>query len=198
MASDVGLSRALAFLHELFPTRDIGPATLDAWALVFESWPDDLLQSCAVQAAKEPGRTFFPTPGEVAAYAPPPPVDTLAVLYRIEQLGHYEPVQGWVLPTFEQIREALGDEIARAHTTAGSRQLFADDAKDGTHVTRDIARRTFGVELEKVNKTNPERLRLMPARKPLPMIEAPKERPDIPRLPGPLAGEVAKATKDVA
>lgn len=198
MASDIGISRTLAFLHELFPTRDIGPATLDAWALVFESWPDDLLQSCAVKAAKEPGRTFFPTPGEVGAYAPPPPVDTLAVLYRIEQLGHYEPTQGWVLPTFEQIRDALGDEIARAYTVAGAKQLFADDAKDGTHVTRDIARRTFAQELEKVNKTSPERLRLMPTRKPMLQIEAPKERPDIPRLPGPLAGAVQKITGGAA
>lgn len=198
MASDAGIARVVAFLHELFPTRDIGPATLDAWSLVFENWPDELLQSCAVKAAKEPGRTFFPTPGEVGAYAPPPPVDTLAVLYRIEQLGHYEPAQGWVLPTFEQIREALGDEIARAYTVAGAKQLFADDARDGTHITRDIARRTFAVELEKVNKTSPERLRLMPTRKPMLAIEAPKERPDIPRLPGPLAETIQKITEDVA
>lgn len=198
MASDIGISRTLAFLHELFPTRDIGPATLDAWALVFEEWPDDLLQECAVKAAKEPGRTFFPAPGEVAGYRPVPPVDATAILYRIEQLGHYEPAQGWVLPTFEQIRQALGDEIARAYTTAGSAQLFADDAKDGTHVTRDIARRTFAVELEQVNKTHPERLRLMPTRKPMLQIEAPRERPDIPRLPGPLAGVVQKITEDVA
>lgn len=198
MASDAGIARVVAFLHELFPTRDIGPATLDAWSLVFENWPDELLQSCAVKAAKEPGRTFFPTPGEVGAYAPPPPVDTLAVLYRIEQLGHYEPTRGWVLPTFEEIRNALGDAIARAYTVAGAKQCFADDAKDGTSVTRDIARRTFAAELEKVNKTSPERLRLMPTRKPMLQIEAPRERADIPRLPGPLAADIQKITDGAA
>lgn len=159
MASDRGISGVLAFLHELFPTREIGPATLDAWALVFADWDDDELQRCAVLAAKTPGRTFFPTPGEIAAFAPKPPApDVDALLLKIHDLGEYSPRVGWCYPSLQSIREQLGEAVGDAYAEAGAGRCFADADRNGQSTTRDIARREFAAALIAHQAKTPRRL----------------------------------------
>lgn len=140
MASDTAVSGVLAFLHELFPTREIGVATLDAWAMAFAAWPDDELQLCATRAATTPGRTFFPTPGEIAAFRKVTPiVDVAQLLRRIEKLGRHHPASGYLAPQVYVVREALGDVIADAYATAGGpSRCFSDE-----EITRNIAFREF-------------------------------------------------------
>lgn len=60
----------LALFHELYPTRDISPATGEAWGVAFRNVSDERLQHAAHQVIREGGRTFFPTPGEVFARLP--------------------------------------------------------------------------------------------------------------------------------
>lgn len=142
MASDQIVAAVLAFLHELYPTREIGPETLDAWAITFAEWDDATLQACVRQAAATPGRKFFPTPGEIATYRPLPAVDAPATLRRISALGTYT-ATGWIYPGIEAVREALGEPIAAAYAAAGAERCFADDGS----VTQDIARRAFAEEM---------------------------------------------------
>jgi hypothetical protein len=139
MANDREVASVLAFLHELFPTREISAATLDAWALVFEDWTGEELLTCAKLAAKSTGRTFFPTPGEIAAYrVAQPVVDSAVMLRKIERLSVYHPASGMIAPRVESVRAAFGDDVADAYATAGGARCFADN-----ETTRDIACREF-------------------------------------------------------
>lgn len=155
MANDREVSAVLAFLHELFPTREIGPATLDAFAMIFEDWPDGELTDCAKKAARERGRTFFPTPGEISAYRALPTVDSGAMLRRISALGSYNP-NGWIYPRLEKVRDEFGPAIAQAYADAGAERCFAGDES----ITQDIARRSFDKALGEVAVREPEALLL--------------------------------------
>jgi hypothetical protein len=150
MASNAAIAGALALLHELYPTREIGPNTAPAWALVFADWDDETLTACVKRAAATPGRTFFPTPGEIAAFRPVPMVDGPAILRRISALGTYNP-NGWLYPRIETVRDAMGDAVASAYAAAGVERCFADDDS----ITQDIARRAFATELTSAQKANP-------------------------------------------
>lgn len=143
MASDAALSSVLAFLQELCPTRDIGAHTLDAWAIAFEDYTDAELSEYARKAAIEPGRKFFPTPGEIAAYRVVPTVDAGRVLRQISALGAYNP-HGRIYPSIERVREAMGSAVAEAYAAAGAERCFADDGS----FAQDSARRTFAAELK--------------------------------------------------
>ena len=140
MASDEGVSTVLAFLHELYPSREIGPATLDAFAFAFADWSDADLHACAKQAAATPGRTFFPTPGEIAAFRKVTPiVDAARLLRQIEKLGHNVAGQGYFAPQVWLVREKLGDVVADAYASAGGPpRCFSDE-----EITRNIAFREF-------------------------------------------------------
>lgn len=162
MASESAVGRTLAFLHELYPTREITPEAVAAWTVAFRDWDDRQLMECAMKAAREVGRTFFPTPGEITALRPRPALDLAGILHRISELGQYNPHTGWQYPRIDVVREALGDAIATAYGSAGAERCFADDANDGSHVTRDIARREFEKNLEMWQTQNPDRP-LLPA-----------------------------------
>lgn len=142
MASDTAIARTLAFLHELFPTREITEATLDAWTVTFSDWPDDLLRECAIRAAKEPGRQFFPAPGEIFAQRPQPAIDIDSIRYHIEKLGEYNPNVGWIYPSNQKVQAILGESIATAYAIAG-RALFSEN-----ETTASIAAREFRRALE--------------------------------------------------
>jgi hypothetical protein len=141
MASNNTITDVLALLHELYPTREIGANTAPAWAMAFAEWDDATLQSCVRQAATTPGRAFFPTPGEIAAFKPtgtPLAFDVEKVLRQIDALGTYSPMAGRI-PTYPgAVRLALGDIVADAYATVGGERLFSDD-----ETTRNIARRDF-------------------------------------------------------
>lgn len=141
MASKQAIAGVLAYLHELYPSRAIGQATAEAWSLTFADWPDDELQVCARAAAASPGRSFFPTPGEVAAFRVErmtPIVDAGKLLRQIEKLGTYSPTIGYQPPTPSTVRAALGDVIADAYATAGGHRCFSDE-----EMIRSIAYREF-------------------------------------------------------
>ena len=137
----------LAYLHELYPSRDIGVATTEAWAITFADWDDAEFQACARKAASTAGRTFFPTPGEIAACRALPAVDTGKILRRISALGTYNP-NGWLYPSIETVRDSMGEAVAQAYAAAGAERCFADDDS----ITQDIARRSFASELGHAQK----------------------------------------------
>jgi hypothetical protein len=93
-----------------------------------------------MQAATTPGRTFFPTPGEIAAFRKVTTiVDAAQTIRRIEKLGANVPGAGYIAPQVWRVREALGDVIADAYATAGGPgRVFSDD-----EVSRSIASREF-------------------------------------------------------
>ncbi len=163
MASKTAIATVLAYLHELYPTREIQPATAQAWAMVFAEWPDDELQACAMKAAAERGRTFFPTPGEISAYRAIPTVDAAAILRRISKLGTYNPNRGWIYPRIETVRAALGDAIANAYSEAGTDRCFADDDS----ITQGIAHRMFEKCITETATKDPSALQLSAPSQPL-------------------------------
>lgn len=198
MASSRAIAVALGTFAETFPTREVSPRTADVWSKVMSSVPDEVLDRAVLRLCRDPERRFFPSSGEVfAAIADDArPVDVLNIIHRIEKLGFYDPPRGWVYPKYETVRDALGDEIAKAYAVAGAATIFSDDLKDGSSVTRDIARRSFGSELERVNKATPERLALPPAALNLLPAIAPS-RVELPRLltpgqPAPLLSTLTK------
>ncbi len=163
MASKPAIAAVLSYLHELYPTREVKASTGEAWAMVFAEWPDDELQACAMKAAAERGRTFFPTPGEISAYRAVPTVDAAAILRRISKLGTYNPNRGWIYPRTETVRAALGDAIATAYNDAGGERCFSGEES----VTQEIARRTFDKALNETAAKHPELLQLAAPSQPL-------------------------------
>ena len=143
MASKTTIAAVLAYLHELYPSREISAATAEAWALTFAGWDDATLEACARRAATTPGRTFFPTPGEITALASAPVFDSSALLRQIAKLATYNPNVGMIPPNVGQVREALGDLIADAYASAGTDRLASED-----ETTRSIAERDFAKALE--------------------------------------------------
>lgn len=146
MANPRAIAATLAYLHELYPTREIGAATSDAWAMTFVEWTDDELLEAAKRAACTPGRSFFPTPGEITALRlgdAPPVVNGAAILNQIEKLSAYSPQAGMVAPPVNTVREQFGPLAADAYATAGAHRCFSND-----DTTRSIAQREFQKALE--------------------------------------------------
>ena len=161
MASHRTIATGLGLLHESFPTRDVTKSTGETWALLFATVRDaDFLQACVILAT-ERGRKFFPTPGEIMAMAnPAPSIDADHILAQIGALGEHNPHTGWQYPSAERIWRALGDAVAEAYLDAGGARCFADNDRDGTSVTRDIARRAFGSILADKVQRDPHALAL--------------------------------------
>jgi hypothetical protein len=145
MASPRAIAAVLAYLHELYPTREIGVATSDAWALTFADWDDETLTACARSAAATPGRVFFPTPGEIAEQRAgvAPVVNGAAILRQIEKLSAYSPQAGLIAPPVVKVREEFGALAADAYARAGAHRCFSND-----ETTRSIAQREFQKALE--------------------------------------------------
>lgn len=146
MASDTAISRVLAFFHELYPTREISPALLDAWAVIFgdAKYTDAALEAAARSVSQEAGREFFPTPSALLVYFPAPArLSATETLKQISALGHEGPHFEWVLPAVERVRAALGDGIATAYGDVGPHRLGSDNP-----LTREIAERDFAAGLQ--------------------------------------------------
>ena len=139
MLSYALVARSLAALLELFPSRDVTKATAAAYQHALADLSDDEFTVAVDAIARESGRRFFPTAGELRAVLPtPPPVDIDALLKTIERLGSHNVHTGWCWPSIARVREALGDAVAAAYAEVGPGALSAHD-----EVTHDIARRTF-------------------------------------------------------
>ena len=145
MVSSLVIVIVFAYLYEFYLTCEIGVVTSDAWAMAFADWSDDDLLSCARRAATTPGRTFFPTPGEISAMrvAIAPVGNGAAILRQIEKLSAYSPQAGMIAPPVVTVREAFGALAADAYAMAGAHRCFAND-----DTTRSIAQREFQKNLE--------------------------------------------------
>jgi hypothetical protein len=145
MATKAAIATVLAYLHELYPSREVSAVTADAWAHTFALWTDEDLARCAHQAAATPGRRFFPTPGEIAEFRaePTPVINAPAILRQIEKLSAYSPQAGMIPPPVVTVRERFGNAAADAYAAAGVHRCFAND-----DTTRSIAEREFQKALE--------------------------------------------------
>ena len=146
MASREAIAKGLAFLHELFPTRALTERTGEAWSQVFQAVGDDAFLGACMAASREPGRTFFPTPGELWEFLRPIEAlpDATTVLRQIEKMSVYNPASGMIPPRVQDVRVALGDAAADAYGYAGPTRLFSDD-----ETARDIAMRDFATTLQR-------------------------------------------------
>jgi hypothetical protein len=157
MADRRTIAVGLATLHEAYPTRAITEQTAEVWLRLFEPVPNAAFLAACERVAVQPGRTFFPTPGEVMAVAAPSPVvDTDTLLRAIQGMGEYNPHVGMLPPRVEAVRHRYGDAVADAYAEAGPSRLFADDDRDGSSVTRDIARRAFSGTIAEAVAANPD------------------------------------------
>ena len=157
MATERGIAATLAYLHELYPTRDITEATGAAWFTNFSDTDDDVLLSAAKSCGRNPERKFFPTAGELRSHIPvplvPPAISPTEVLRQIEGMGAYH--NGWQWPRVEAVRLKLGDSVASAYGEVGPHRLNSDNA-----TTREIAQRDFAETLHAERKQEVERHRL--------------------------------------
>ena len=146
MASPKCISTVLAVLHEAEPTRQLTKQTAEIWLAIFADVDDAKMLDTAKQLVVEPGRRFFPSPGEFRAklQGQLPALDVAGITRRIEALGMYNPHVGWIWPRVDAVRDALGEGIARAYGVVGAR-LGADD-----ETTRSIAQRDFHGELHAI------------------------------------------------
>ncbi len=144
MASREAIARGIALLHECFPSRPITDETGNAFALVFADTSDrEFLTACA-NLAKQPGRVFFPTTGELqAALKPRAPIDLDRLCDAISSLGEYNPNVGWIYPRTQTVIDRFGAAIGAAYAHAGCARIFSDN-----ETSRDIARREFAGALD--------------------------------------------------
>lgn len=162
MATAESIARGLALLHESFPTRGISAETGKAWALIFDGVSDKDFLSACLTAARTPGRTFFPTTGELMGLAAPTPqVNAEAVLLEIQALATYRPT-GMLWPMVELVSDTFGGHIASAYAAAGSARVFSDNP-----TTREIAQREFAKALQEPFHDVDRRFLLSPSDQPL-------------------------------
>jgi hypothetical protein len=142
MANTAAVATALAYLHELYPSRPITDATLAAFTEALACLSDTQVIDAAKRVGSERGRTFFPSAGEILGAVPPAPApptpDADSILQQIDGMGQYNPNAGWVRPSVERIRDRFGDDLAAAYAAEGPHRLYADN-----DTTRDIARAAF-------------------------------------------------------
>jgi hypothetical protein len=101
----------------------------------------------------------FPPPAAFLAAARVAPVFEVDSLVRqIAKLGTHHPVAGMVWPVVGAVRDTLGDVVADAYATVGSRALFSDDA-----TTEAVARRDFAKWLREYAAMEPSQRRVLVA-----------------------------------
>lgn len=144
MASKKAVARMLAVMHEGYPTRPITKNTPQVWFALFRDVADDALLAAVFSVCNEPGRTFFPTPGDIRAYlAPPKPViNADEILNSIAGMSQYTP-HGYLHARPEQVRARHGAAVAIAYGQVGANRLFSD-----SETTRSIAERDFAIALK--------------------------------------------------
>jgi len=138
MATRRAIVEGLALLHECYPTREISDKTAPVWTVVFADVDDTAFRKACVVACSQPGRTFFPSPGELRAIMLPP-IDTTGLLQRIRECAGYNPGYGWRVPRVEQVRDQFGDAAAAAFGSVGPHRLFSDNETTASIAARDFS-----------------------------------------------------------
>lgn len=155
MASKLAVAKAMAVLGATFP-RDVTPELVAIYAAAVQDLADQDLDR-AVQRAVATCR-FFPVPAELREFAGanrPPVVEVDAILDQIRGMCGYLPATGTIPPRIDEVRQRLGDAIARAYAACGggTRLLL------GNETTAAIALREFTQELQaEVRATGPAAL----------------------------------------
>lgn len=72
MASSTTIAGTLAYFAALYPGEPMTAATADAWSLALDDVSDESVKVAAQIVAREAGRTFRPTVGELRKHLPPP------------------------------------------------------------------------------------------------------------------------------
>lgn len=115
----------------------------------------------------------FPPPSVFLRLAEGTPVfDVDALVRQIGKLGTYLPTMGDTPPVVAVVRDALGDVVADAYASVGSRALFSDD-----ETTQSIARRDFEKRLREFAAMPPQDRRRLIASPPEARALAPRNAP---------------------
>jgi hypothetical protein len=155
MASLKCVTAVLAAWHELYPTRELTADTAAVWSRLFPDVSDQDFTIAGDACARQAGRKFFPTPGELAFFLEsdePPAISAHEMLRRIRSLCVYDVGIGYVYPRVETVRSVLGDAAAQAYGNVGPHRLGSDN-----QTTRDIAERDFAGVLEREQAAHPPR-----------------------------------------
>ena len=156
MASARCVAECLAMLSEAKPEREITEHTVAVYAMALDDVDDAALRRAAARALKI--CRFFPAPAELREYAGAnvlPVVDVDAILEQLRGMCGYLPTVGTIAPRVDDVRQRLGDGIARAYAACGggTRLLLGNDT------TTAIALREFTQELqEEVRAVGPAAL----------------------------------------
>ena len=145
MASARCVAECLAMLSEAKPEREITEHTVAVYAMALDDVDDAALRRAAARALKI--CRFFPAPAELR--------DVDAILEQLRGMCGYLPTVGTIAPRVDDVRQRLGDGIARAYAACGggTRLLLGNDT------TTAIALREFTQELqEEVRAVGPAAL----------------------------------------
>ncbi|MBA3852915.1 MAG: hypothetical protein C0503_00790 [Gemmatimonas sp.] len=168
MASKLAVAKAMAVLGATFP-RDVTPELVAIYAAAVQDLSDQDLDR-AVQRAVATCR-FFPVPAELREFAGanrPPVVEVDTILDQLRGMCGYLPTVGTIAPRVDDVRQKLGESVARAYAACGggSRLLLGNDT------TSAIALREFTQELHaEVRAVGPAAL--LPATSDLRLVQSP-------------------------
>jgi hypothetical protein len=139
MASREAVAAGLAVLQQCAPTRDIDTDTLRIWQTLFADDSDAAFLTACRTLAREPGRTFFPSPGEVvAAMRPPqPPIDIDRLCWLLGGLTTYTP-HGTRPPALADIADLFGPAVAEAVGNVGVGRLLCGTEDDAQWAKKDL------------------------------------------------------------
>lgn len=150
MTTRAGVATVLAYLHELYPGRQVTAETGAAWLNATNDLQDAVLLALARAYAADPESRYFPAPSQLRGYLPKHAAEALpdleSTLRAIDGMGHYDPRAGWVRPRKETVQEKLGPAIAFAYGYVGPSLLFSENEQ-----TRSIALRDFRLALEEAS-----------------------------------------------
>jgi hypothetical protein len=139
MASREAIAAGMAVLQQCAPTRDIDAETLRIWQTLFADDHDAAFLSACRTLARQKGRTFFPTPGEVVAAMQPvmPAIDVDRLCYLLGGLTHYTP-RGVRPPNLSEVADLFGQAVADAVATVGPSRLLCQSEEDASWAKKDL------------------------------------------------------------
>jgi hypothetical protein len=139
MASREAIAAGMAVLQQCAPTRDIDAETLRIWQTLFAEDHDAAFLSACRTLARQKGRTFFPTPGEVVAVMHPtvPPVDVDRLCFLLGGLTHYTP-HGVRPPNLSEVADLFGQAVADAVATVGPSRLLCQSEDDASWAKKEL------------------------------------------------------------
>ena len=148
---------------KLLATNFAGEVTVEkvkVWGAALGDVTDEQLGAAIPHIIKTHTGDFIPPVGvirEACGANDHAPIDTAAVIRRIDQLGEYSAHVGWCAPRVERVRAELGDAVADAYgAVGGGSRLFCDD-----ETGRTIAERDFMLALR--SETAAEERRALPS-----------------------------------